>query len=366
MSFFKLLRGWLLSAGMASFALSAAVYAAEDLFSDLSGSNPEQAAPATEEPVSLTGFGLHGVLPRSTAAISRQLGGNVYAYSTYFADVIPDLSVFIGAKTVETWSKRFLKDSNFPVRSFSYEVAEHALMIKVVVDSSLLKLGGTEGARIFTPGYRPGEIFKPVDQRESFDNRQDGEQDYVVEIGIRLRFPLLGHQEDNTVYMEFSRQAARSFYAADYNSYLEKEEKRYELLLKKARFSNQRQTLLNRKKGLEREIAAGNFTNEAEYSTTSRLLGEFNRRLDKLSTELEELDIEVANFKSGSVISLTLSPEALRDILQQCNRQGVFNGYLGVELFKEPEEADGVVRLVTLIHGLVFTIFHGRRVKKVA
>lgn len=281
----------------------------------------------------------------------------VYSYDKYFNSVMPDVAVRIGRKTVQRWSHQWLYKEDLPVRFIRYDIVGDSLEFNITVDYQYFR--NRQSIDVVSPAYAPGEIFKPVGNRKPFDRDKD-ESSFVVDLRFRLRFPLVDYQnpqdrsQDNTLYMQFTRQAIQAYYLADFNTYLGKLDEKAEMV---SELEKLEATGINDQKLLEQNLEELEAL-ERKLGSDGALSKEDERRLDELNTVLKggdlhmlkkekilAIDGEIERFQSGSILPFVPSNEAIKDLLDKLSSQKAFSNYLAINIHEYQGLAGGIIKI---------------------
>ena len=287
----------------------------------------------------------------------------VFGYESYFKGVRPDIGVRIGRDTVQKWSHRLLKESNSPVRYVRYEILQDYLDVVVTVDYDYFV--NQSNLRLLSPAWAPGEVFKDINKRRSYDESTDSNESFVFDVRFRLRFPLVGYQNPdnpgslNTVFMEFSKQAVQTYYLKDFETYL--------------KLASDRIRSIEQKSSLRvNEIYGANLNPEAKLDKANaeieKLMAILKRRgslsrseLDRLKRiqsflngedQVQNIDEsmrdglrQIENFKASSLLPIVPSAAAVKRLLQEATRQKIFAEYLVMEVISYDNQAGGVLKV---------------------
>ncbi len=282
----------------------------------------------------------------------------IFSYDQYFGSVRPDVAVRIGRETVKKWSHRWLYKEGLPVRYIRYDIVGDSLEFSVTVDYQYFR--DRRKIDLIAPAYAPGQIFKPVGERRAYDRDKDGSE-FVVDIKFRLRFPLVGYQkpgdrsQDNTLYMQFTRQAIQAYYLEDFETYLMKLEERAELFMSirdmqispsGRRLSDLTRTMKELEE-LDRKLTQNGSLSPSEQ-----------RRLESLNVDLKQEDVssiltdklllvdsQIERFQSGSILPFVPSSEAIKELLSALGRNKVFSDYLDIEVHEYQGLAGGIIKM---------------------
>ena len=281
----------------------------------------------------------------------------VYSYDKYFESVMPDVAVRIGRKTVQGWSHRWLYKEGLPVRFIRYDIVGDSLEFNVTVDYQYFR--DRRSMDVISPAFGPGEIFKPVGSRRSFEGDKDDDS-FVVDLRFRLRFPLVEYQnpqdrsQDNTLYMQFTRQAIQAYYLSDFNTYLDKLGQKAAMVselekLERAGANNQNllEGQLEQLEELERKLKQNGHLSVADENRLNQLntllKGEDIHMLAK--EKLLEIDGEIERFQSGSILPFVPSNEAIKDLLEKLSSQKAFSNYLAINIHEYEGLAGGIIKI---------------------
>jgi len=284
----------------------------------------------------------------------------IYSYEKYFGSVMPDVAVRLGRQTVKRWSHRWLYKEGLPVRFIRYDIVGDSLEFNITVDYEYFR--NRKSIDLVAPTYGVGEVFKPVGSRKAYDREKDGSQ-FVVDLRFRLRFPLLGYQnpedrsQDNTLYMQFTRQAIQAYYLDDFNTYLEKLDQQMNMMLelngleaKGAANPAAKERSFQELEELERKLAQNGSLSPADEER----LAAVNRTLHGddfhmiLKEKLLTLDAEIERFQSGSILPFVPSNEAVKDLLEKLSAKKAFSDYLAIEIHEYQGLAGGIIKVAGL------------------
>ncbi len=287
----------------------------------------------------------------------------IFSYRSYFEDIRPDIGVRIGRNTVQKWSHRFLQGSKSPVRYVRYEIIQDYLDVIVTVDYDFF--AKQIDLNLVSPVWAPGEVFKNINERQSYDNDRDSDEPFVFDIRFRLRFPLVGYQNPetpeslNTVYMEFTKQAIQTYYLKDFETYLKLSDIRLAQIEQKAsmRAEQSYETNLSPADRLEKadseiKMLMKNWDKNGYLSASQMqrlkqlqvfLNGEDN--LQTIDESTRELVRKIENFKASCLLPIVPSASAVKKLLEEATAKKVFARYLLMEVVSYDNQAGGVLKV---------------------
>ena len=327
-------------------------------FDDLPSSD---AGPSDDIEIAEDGLGFHSKL-LELAQDSFHRGPSLFNYDQIHGDMIPDVGVYIGSKSVNRWSSRFLQMADLPIRNIEYKFEEGELGVNITIDLNYFV--SREEIDFLAPTLRPGEIFTKYRKdraiRAEKNNRSKKEDSYFLEMGLKLRFPLLGNQELNTVHLGFRRTYFKTYYKSDYNEYLKKQNSLMYLIGAQSGSNTPINLAKKTLEDLMKKLDSGqelNQKDQEQYTKASAILDASSdpTNSDRQRDKLEE---EIASFESGSILPFKLSPILIKDVIDYLNKNKILSDYLDVEILDYQESSAGIVK-VSGLNRLIETVLPG-------
>lgn len=328
---------------LVSFLLIHSAYA-EDFFDGLTSSD---AVVEEETPISIDSGFKSKLLEIAKDRFSK--GPSLFNYDSIHNGVIPDVGVFIGSKTVNRWSSRFLKMVDSPIRNIEYAFENEELGINLTIDLNYFM--NKKEIDFLSPTLKPGEIFTkyrkssgPVRDNSSVSKR---DSNYLVEVGIKLRFPLLGNQELNTVHLGFRKTYFKTYYKSDYNSYLQKQMALSTMQLEGGSDGSSLAAAQQTVKELMAKLENGDDLTKEDQQAYKKASLVIDSQGDEIETESsrEILEEEITSFESGSIMPFKLSSLLIKDVIDFLNKNKILSDYLDVEVLHYDETSAGLVKV---------------------
>ncbi|MCO4784206.1 MAG: hypothetical protein KC646_17910 [Candidatus Cloacimonetes bacterium] len=328
----------------------------QDFFDDLKSSD----SPLEDETVVSDGGGFKSKL-LEIAKDRFSKGPSLFNFDSIHGDIVPDVGVFIGSKTVNRWSSRFLTMVDSPVRNIEYTFEDEELGINLTIDLNYFM--DKKEIDFLSPVLKPGEIFtkyrqdQTVTRSENTNSKRDSS--YFIEVGMKLRFPLLGNQELNTVHLGFRKTYFKTYYKSDYNLYLQKQMKLASLMFNDSDGSSLEAAKAVVKKLMAKLEQGDDLTSEDQraYKKASAII-DGQESESSGASDKEVLEEEITSFESGSIMPFKLSSLLIKDIINYLNKNKVLSDYLDVEVLHYDETSAGLVK-VSGLNRLIETALPG-------
>lgn len=204
----------------------------------------------------------------------------------------------------------FLSSSHDAVDSVLFDLVDEKFVLKVFLRKT--KVPGMDWVK---PTLRPGEIFKPSEERDGSVTVSE-EEDFLI--GFALEFELSTKPEDlDAVFLSFEQPRVAAFYGSDLAQFRIYQK---ELTTMQAGYNS----LLERKSTIVKELEGLTRSEIRKKLLLTRARAQIQQEVDGMQERLLVLTRYVTRFHSGSHFSVLPSDAVLTDLVRSAG--GVVNG----------------------------------------